>query len=416
MPQSIESQPPDSPSVDSPSADSLSAKPARKVIQDAIARTIGTLREDHLIIEGIWKEYIEKPTLVYITFWDADSLIFHSTHPRPKGNYGGVPVKHVNCIVENYDTAFAPLFTSLEMKRLYEKYRTPQPLDARGSGHLSTYPLYKKDGKDGELKPIDFHFLENFHKTNNRNLYTNSEEITHLTNPLDWNPAKDNGLQWWPHLVVRLEEIFQVLDPMDLDSSSSTFAKLVAYQQFFGILISYRVRLQDYFILINRKTENDEARDYYQQFERRGDPRYNQLIEEAIKGYDVKGKLPTDLTFASLDDFDGEQRMWGIEVERFFVAWDTVLKPVNAFFVRWKTASELEAEDQKLAEQVEPRLKDETQKVAEQIDPEDAGEKLAAKSVEVISGDNPSEVLRRSPLRGFTRSVHWVWREYNRLS
>ncbi|KAI3324547.1 hypothetical protein HD806DRAFT_492924 [Xylariaceae sp. AK1471] len=307
------------------------------------------------------------------------------------------------------------------MKAWYEKYRRPRQSYARGSGHLSTYPLYKEDKEDGEEKPIDFHFLENFHETNRRNIQDIRRMISADTNPLHWDPDGNQGPEWWPHLVVRLEEVYQVMKPWHLDNASPLFSKEMRYQEFFGILTSERVRLQNHFILINRKTDNDDAYEYYQTFKKRGDKVHNKKVEEAIKGYDVTGKLPTDITFASMDDFDEEQRGWAKEVEKCFTAWDTVQKRVNAFFVRWKTTEELEKEEKRLVEQVEPKAKEEAQKLVEQAESEVEGErklggpvnkkqkieceKMGEEIIEAMSGVNLIDVLRQNPVHGFAQRL-----------
>ncbi|KAI0404280.1 hypothetical protein F4802DRAFT_598245 [Xylaria palmicola] len=309
----------------------------------------------HLAVENIITEYCKKPTLVYITFWDGDSLAAHRPHPLPQHKFGNVPIRDIDCAVENYKTAFAPLLSDPVTSRLYKSVRDQRVSSSGSSGILSLYPRYEIH--NAEAKPIDYYFLENFHRTNDRNQGAISRMIMDPLNPLHDYDGKQS-VEWFPHLVVRLREIWDVIKYWNLYVGSEQFWKHTRYMQFFGVLASSRVRLQDYLILIDRKENDSRVMEEYNCFREGDNHRHNKKLFECIKSYDVDGRLPSDMTFADIKDFDRDQCLWAADVEACIKSWATVpgLEPLNAYFVRWKTEEELEAEKKKLYEQAESGL------------------------------------------------------------
>ncbi|KAI0470364.1 hypothetical protein F4859DRAFT_522848 [Xylaria cf. heliscus] len=278
-----------------------------------------------------------QPALIYITFWDNESLAGH--RPRPDTLYcqfGGVLLKDISCIVENYKTDFAPLFASGPMKALPESVRTPRPTHTGSSHGLSLYEILNTEGK-----PIDYYFLENFHRTNRGN----AQKIKDILNAPS-SPGEQEGREWWcPSIVVRLQEVEDVMGSLDLRKDSDEPRKRHTFNQFFGFLASRRVRLQDYLILINHKDKDEHVHREYDRLEKKDKPLHNYKLMQAIKSYDVDGKLPSDITFADIKDFDEDQLTWAKKVEECMRAWDySALNPPRAFFVRWKTNQELEEE------------------------------------------------------------------------
>ncbi|KAI0444251.1 hypothetical protein F4803DRAFT_549259 [Xylaria telfairii] len=254
-----------------------------------------------------------KPTLVYVTFWDGDSLAAHRPGPCPQYKFGGVPCRDIDCFIESYENIQTPQSIYTETGRIQS------PCEIR----------------DAEGKPIDYYFLENFHRTNVRN----AREISRA---LQAPGSIHHGVDWWPHLVARLSEVWEVMGSWDLRIDSDDRRKLKTFKSFFGILASSSVALQDYLILIDHKENDERTIEDYDCFAKTGKPKHNQKLMEAIKSYDVTDKLPGNITFAFIKDFDENQRLWAKEVEKCIAAWNTVpgLSPPRAFFVRWKTDEE----------------------------------------------------------------------------
>ncbi|KAI0817103.1 hypothetical protein GGR55DRAFT_672945 [Xylaria sp. FL0064] len=148
-------------------------------------------------------------------------------------------------------------------------------------------------------------------------------------------------------LARRLPYNRDCMERWDLTVNSPSDEKLLAHKHFFGVLSSCcgLAGLQDYFILIDRKQLGEHTRDddWYRRNSERKIP-----CEGHTESYDVLGKTVSDLTFASAEDFDEEQRIWAGQIERVFSAWETTftVKLPSAYFVRWKTEKELEEERQ----------------------------------------------------------------------
>ncbi|KAI1652616.1 hypothetical protein F4813DRAFT_394506 [Daldinia decipiens] len=91
------------------------------------------------------------------------------------------------------------------------------------------YPLY-----DGE-KPIDFHFLINYH-------------FRELEMP-DIEVPQEDTVVWWPNIIVYLSEVYRTMVQMDQTSQD-------AMQRFFGFFARPYVRMQEYWIMIDEKVHN----------------------------------------------------------------------------------------------------------------------------------------------------------------
>ncbi|KAH8165367.1 hypothetical protein CIB48_g2870 [Xylaria polymorpha] len=250
--------------------------------------------------------------------------------------FGGVPCRDIDCVVENYETTFDPLLANSATGGLYEGARTTQPIYTE-IGRIQ--PLCEI--RDAEGRPIDYYFLENFHRTNVRNAGEISRALqTHGHIPRGSDERQ--GVDWWPHLVARLSEVWEVMGSWDLHVDSDDRRKLRTFKSFFGILASSRVGLQDYLILIDHKEDDERIVEDYNCYKERGKPEHNRKLMEVIKSHDAAEKLPSDITFAFIKDFDEDQRLWAKRVEKCIAAWNTVpgLNPPRAFFVRWRTYEE----------------------------------------------------------------------------
>lgn len=159
---------------------------------------IASLGSQHLVFEAIMAEYISKPTLVYIKFWDNDPQL-PEAEEIPKRDYGNdyKQDSDVRCRVENYKTAFAPILASKDTMKLYKKLRPS--ISASTEPHTDQLSLYQRyrTTKEGE-KPVDFHFLESFHCTN----FAQPRPLR----AIEWASGRPPR-QWWPNIVVRMSEV-----------------------------------------------------------------------------------------------------------------------------------------------------------------------------------------------------------------
>ncbi|KAI0188361.1 hypothetical protein EV127DRAFT_482703 [Xylaria flabelliformis] len=371
---------------------------------DFIVRALANLGQDHLVFEGILTEYCKKPTLVYITFWDGDSP--DAGKPSlPLHDFGGVPVENLGCIIENYKTAFAPLLASSKTRALYKRIRTQRPTYTESGRILSLYEF-----RDAADKPIDYLFLENFHKTNIDNAPKIRRALQGFVS-IPRGPNESKEVDWWPNLIVRLSELWDVMGPYDrLKVDSHETVKRLAFTEIFGILGSGRVRLQDYLILIDSKWSDKRTVERYNFFEKNHNI-HNWRLRYAVKSYDVTEKLPNDVTFARIEDFDYHQRFQAKMIEEFMAVWNTVpgLNPPRAFFVRWKTDKEKKKEENELNERLNPfacRGRDPTTPATFEVDEETSEEENSEEEKENSTAPlTVEEKMRCQPVLGFTQKL-----------
>ncbi|KAI1749452.1 hypothetical protein F4782DRAFT_549733 [Xylaria castorea] len=310
---------------------------------DSIVKAIAKFSPSHSIVEGMLTEYRKKPTLVHFTFWYGKSL----AAPLSKG---------VETHTQNYETALAPSLANSTTKTLYESTQTQRSTYTESGRILSLCEI-----RDAAGKSIDYYFLENFHRTSVDSASEISARLRgFLTIPR--GPGESQEADWWPNLVVRLSEASKAMEcasksirTQELRIDSSEDFKRGTFTQFFGILASSRVRLQDYLVLINHKEEDERIIEEYNCL-KKGKLMYNQELMEDIKSYNVAEKLPSDITFAHIKDFDKDQCEWAKRIEVYMAAWNTVpgLNPPRAFFVRWKTDEEKKEEGNELNERLHP--------------------------------------------------------------
>ncbi|KAI1205311.1 uncharacterized protein F4807DRAFT_443553 [Annulohypoxylon truncatum] len=189
------------------------------------------------------------------------------------------------------------------------------------------YPRY-----DETEKPVDFHFLENYHyRTIQRQ---------------DLAPW-ENEIVWWPNIVVRLAEVYHVMNKIGENNP-------VGASKFFGFLSRPYVRLQEYWILIDDKkvgTPEDDLDRTQQWEEEMGDidAAYEsedfyvkealEVYEEAM-GWDTIMKTPEDLigvdNVETLSDRDKRRLR---KVAQCLRSWGTRV-PVVPRVVRWAKEGE----------------------------------------------------------------------------
>ncbi|KAI1302770.1 hypothetical protein F5Y03DRAFT_407507 [Xylaria venustula] len=320
-------------------------------LEEKIAR----LGLGHLISEAIIIEYIQSPTLVYITFWDEESLPACRPSTSPLHRYGidllnadlrlgdlHRPSRDIRCIVENYKSAFSPLLASKYMRHLYEKLR-PSAAPSRRPNVYDMKIFPKDEIREDGVRPIDYHFLENFHRTNVRG--APASRIMIDDSPCAHYNNKWKG--WGTNIIVRMSELWDVIKDWDITPNATHDERRTQYGELFGILACGMLPVlpQEYLILINRKEEDKQTRERYDAL-KTDNAEYNKRLLDDMKSYDVAGKVFSDLTFASLDDFDEEQRVWAAKIECCFATFDKtwLVPPINAYYVRWKTEEELKEE------------------------------------------------------------------------
>ncbi|GAW14523.1 hypothetical protein ANO14919_039260 [Xylariales sp. No.14919] len=356
-----------------------------QVAPACIIEKLAELGPKHLVVEGIMEEYIKKPILVYITFWELHPVTYWK---KPMCDYGDEMITWVHCCVENYKTAFALLLANKSTKRMYESIRTrvsdrhpPEfPDDWSESepeppNDVSTFPRHET--VDGELKPIDYHFLDNFHLTNYC-IYNHTFKGYKIFSGFQ----PDGELKWWPNLVVNLREVWEVTKDCDINELTPISDRIDSYIRFFGVLAKDKIGLQDYLILVDRRGGSKRAHDYckcqpymyfhheckagrehtcfllkvyYEYLNKRTSLSFDTKAPHCVIDHDgINRKLVTDLTAATIDDFDEEQYRWANCIAKCIKEWNAIegIRPLNSFFVRWKTEEELQAEDERLNRQL----------------------------------------------------------------
>ncbi|KAI1465851.1 uncharacterized protein F4812DRAFT_437803 [Daldinia caldariorum] len=168
---------------------------------------------------------IQVPALLYVQFYN-DSTIpnFIRDASQP---YGGVqPYTHeasrMLCATWHLYFTFCRFVNSEERLYVLESWR---PKTMVGPRTAKVYPLY-----DG-LRPVDFHFLENYH-------YRQLEEPDEV-------PHEDAPV-WWPNVVVRLSEVYRSVIQLDMLDEGGA-------KKFFGFFARPYVRMQEYWILLDDK-------------------------------------------------------------------------------------------------------------------------------------------------------------------
>ncbi|KAI8627980.1 hypothetical protein F5Y19DRAFT_486301 [Xylariaceae sp. FL1651] len=287
--------------------------------ESQISKLIGTLGERHIVVEELQKLLINRPTLVHITFWDGRSFDRFMPEQGVRFKYGDVPGQLQDCAVSNCTTAFAPLFAGPHLKMLYERARTIRPAGAPRT--MALYTRYEE--KDGEMKPIDYHFLDNFHLKCSTPAPYPLPAVYPPPNPLEG----DGPSIWWPNIVVRLSEVYESLKQTDMYQSHDQ------YLAFFGILRCRRVKLQEYLILIDERDYEGNVESLMQP----GNNSYNQMLKHNIPSRDLKGKVQSDLVNAGLEDFSKRQRDHAGIIAQYMGMWaDAGTMTIKPYFARWK--------------------------------------------------------------------------------
>ncbi|KAI1390364.1 uncharacterized protein F4822DRAFT_428700 [Hypoxylon trugodes] len=181
-------------------------------------------------------------------------------------------------VLWNWSTALTPFERSSEACRQFNYLREETMRDPRD---LITYPRYGDDGK-----PIDFHFLENYH--------TKVIDHPEIYVPLEYEPVV------WPHIVVRLEEMYHAMLKINPGDQEGV-------QKFFGFFARPYVQLQEYWILINDKetslfdSRRSEAILRNADLPKETDDNFadRRLLESAVSS-GIKGKTVADLV--AVDD------------------------------------------------------------------------------------------------------------------
>ncbi|KAI0417916.1 hypothetical protein F5X98DRAFT_386756 [Xylaria grammica] len=333
-----------------------------QVAPACIIEKLAELGPKHLVVEGIMEAYIKKPTLVYMTFWECLWEIYFRNPGVHPGNRLD-PTLYFD--VENFEVAFAPFLATNSTRRMYQSIRTGVWDEDAVNRPDNVLAFHRYETVDGELKPIDYYFLENFHIVARCLDYQVIFSEVHGIYPLGrFQPGAE--LKWCPNLVVSLREVWEVTKDYDINELTPISDRIGSYRRFFGVLARPVVGLQDYLILVDRRGESKRVHDhfecgkccklttYYSLLSRHTPLLLDATGPHCVTNHDVMDKLPTDLTAATLDDFDEEQYRWANCIAKCIKEWNATegIRPLNSFFVRWKTEEELQAEDERLNRQL----------------------------------------------------------------
>ncbi|KAI1103890.1 hypothetical protein F4804DRAFT_332821 [Jackrogersella minutella] len=222
----------------------------------------------------------------------------------------------LECVPVNTAFAFGTLGKPEENLPLFEDRRHKTMVGPRTA---ELHPRYDDNGR-----PVDFHFLENYHYRT-------------LEHPDD--APLENDIISWPNIVVRLEEVYHVMVKISRNNQAGA-------KDFFGFFARPYVSLQEYWILIDEKEisqpecfKGPENIDLAYENE---DPEFRDLLklrEEQI-ARDAMEKTPEDLI--AVDDVDilNTCDMYRLQkVAECLRSWGTDV-PVEPRIVRWAVNDE----------------------------------------------------------------------------
>ncbi|KAI0880343.1 uncharacterized protein GGS22DRAFT_193405 [Annulohypoxylon maeteangense] len=270
---------------------------------------------------------LDRPVLISLHFVYRDEMPAEAEEIASK--HGLAPYTHMESELECFPWNLSTIFgthNEATPDQLIPLFRTRRENTLRGPRMANLYPRYGDDGK-----PVDFHFLENYHhRTIERS---------------NWTPWESETV-WWPNIVVRLGEVYNVMNKIGENSP-------IGEMKFFGFLSRPYIHLQEYWILIHDKSvgvpEGIETSQYWDEELGDIDEAYESqelYIKEAIDiyeqrmGRDAIMKTPEDLVAVddveTLSDRDKRRlrkvaqclRNWGARV------------PVIPRVVRWAVQGE----------------------------------------------------------------------------
>ncbi|KAI2769459.1 hypothetical protein F4815DRAFT_489628 [Daldinia loculata] len=170
------------------------------------------------------QETIQRPAIIHVQCYpksDFPSAIEIFADGSEKAPYTH-PKSQILCVFCHLVVAFGGGVHYEDILHLLEPTRKKTMVGRTAK----LYPLY-----DGE-KPIDFHFLVNYH-------------FRELEMPDNEVPQEDTVV-WWPNLIVYLSEVYRTMVQMDRTSQDGM-------QRFFGFFARPYVRMQEYWIMIDEK-------------------------------------------------------------------------------------------------------------------------------------------------------------------
>ncbi|KAI1454238.1 hypothetical protein F4805DRAFT_460904 [Annulohypoxylon moriforme] len=283
--------------------------------------------EEDLAAKEKLEKRLDRPILLSLQFVYRDKLCTAAKDIALE--YGLAPYAHkeaeLECFPWNLHAVFGiddkstpeqaiPLLPTRREKTMY------------GPRTANLYPRYGDNDR-----PVDFHFLENYHY-----------RMIERPDRTPWEP----GVVWWPNIVVRLEEVYHVMSKIGEDDTMGA-------RKFFGFLSRPYVRLQEYWILINDKKvaipDDAETPDYWEgelgdrdaAFESQ-DPFVREALEihQQMMGWDAAVRTPEDLI--GVDDeniLSGNQRRRLRKVAQCLRSWG-IRVPVVPRVVRWAVQGE----------------------------------------------------------------------------
>ncbi|KAI0891113.1 hypothetical protein F4806DRAFT_501430 [Annulohypoxylon nitens] len=170
---------------------------------------------------------LDRPILLILQFVYRDEMPILA---KPGALERGLaPYTHedskLECFPWNLSMLFGTPPTSHPENRV-PLFPTRRDKTMRGPRNAKLYPRYDDDGI-----PVDWHFLENYH-------YRTIERL----DPVPF----EHDTVWWPNIVVRLEEVYHVMEKLNADDPADEI-------RFFGVLSRPYVQLQEYWLLIDDK-------------------------------------------------------------------------------------------------------------------------------------------------------------------
>ncbi|KAI1074565.1 hypothetical protein F5B20DRAFT_563202 [Whalleya microplaca] len=171
---------------------------------------------------------LEDPVLLYLQFWGDDSTTAAGNRPLGRVSYTHES-STTKCVILNSQVAFDCVESNKDVIR---KWR---PETLYGERHAKVYPMYNI-----YRQPIDFHFLENyFYRTiDHRDLVSSDEPQI-----------------WWPNIIVRLDEVYEVMTNIQQELGGMTPDGV---SHFFGFFGRWPVRLQEFWILADPKETGED--------------------------------------------------------------------------------------------------------------------------------------------------------------
>ncbi|OTA98732.1 hypothetical protein M426DRAFT_17140 [Hypoxylon sp. CI-4A] len=303
---------------------------------------------------------IDQPVLLYLLFVQRGTL--PSAAEAVGRRNGKHPYTHqqsqLDCVPWNKATVLglgtvsptaSPVFLSRRRRTM------------AGPRTMELFPRYADHDNN---RPVDFHFLENYHY-----LCQTAESPQRAL-----SPAEEHTV-WWPNVVVRLEEVYRAVRRLSMDD-------LAGASKFFGYLARPGVRLQRYWVLLDDKplhqimldpVPGTPPRDMDEAYERGSaeDKSWELLMQLAVDETAFP-RTPGDLVAVSgVDALRDRDKRRLRTVAGYLGAWGRSA-PVQPRVVRWAKEGEKVVEDEEDEEEGRRREPSTVLELAEELEKQEA--------------------------------------------